>query len=177
MKIKLFITLCITSIMLSASNFTLKSYTLYGQLSKIQEFNGFGCSGANISPELHWINAPSQAKSFALTMYDPDAPTGSGWWHWLIVNIPTSAHSLEQGVSGTKKLPLRVVEIINDYGLKGFGGACPPKGDKVHQYIFTVYALDVKNLEVKSETNRAIVGYMINSHTISKSSIVSYYKR
>jgi Raf kinase inhibitor-like YbhB/YbcL family protein len=118
-------------------NFTLQSETLQGQLTKAQEFGGFGCSGQNISPELHWSNAPEGTKSFAVTVYDPDAPTGSGWWHWMIVNIPAEVNAIAANASAEHKLPKGAVETMTDYGFSGFGGACPPKGHGMHAYIFT----------------------------------------
>ena len=160
----------------TAGNFTLKSSDLAGQLTKVQEFDGFGCTGKNTSPQLQWEGAPEGTKSFAVTMYDPDAPTGSGWWHWIVVNIPAKVHQIDTGAS-RKEMPKGVIEVQNDYGNPGFGGACPPKGDKPHRYIFTVYALDVEKLPVKESTNAPIVGFQINAHTIGKASLISYYGR
>ncbi len=162
---------------LQAESFTLESQTLKGQLVKAQEFDGFGCSGQNISPELHWSHAPKGTKSFAVTVYDPDAPTGSGWWHWLIVNIPADTHQIVADASGKKTLPKGALETTTDYGHAGFGGACPPQGDKAHRYVFTVHALDVESLPVKAESKSAVVGFMINKHTIQKASMISYYQR
>jgi len=170
MKYILLLILSISTMM--AENFTLTSSSIDGQLTKTQEANTFGCNGANVSPSLAWSHAPKGTKSFAVTVYDPDAPTGSGWWHWLAVNIPANIEKIEAG-----SVPKGVLEIVNDYGTLGFGGACPPEGDKAHQYIFTVHALDVETLPVESKTNAPIVGYQINAHTIEKASIVSYYKR
>lgn len=163
--------------LLLGDTFTLESSTLEGQLTKTQEFNSFGCTGENQSPELHWKNAPKGTKSFALTLYDPDAPTGSGWWHWLMVNIPQNTSNIVSDASKQKKLPKGALETLTDYGTANFGGACPPKGDKSHAYILTVYALDVEKLDVTAKSDSALVGYMINSHTIEKASMVSYYKR
>jgi Raf kinase inhibitor-like YbhB/YbcL family protein len=160
-----------------ADTFTLKSNDIQGQLTPTQEFNGFGCFGANISPQLSWDNAPKGTKSFALTMYDADAPTGSGWWHWLIVNIPTSSKQIVSDASGKHLLPKGAVETMTDYGTASFGGACPPEGDKAHNYTFTLHALDVDKLDLNAKSDSALVGYMINSHTIEKTSIVSYYSR
>ena len=160
-----------------AEGLTLTSSDLGGQLSKAQEFNGFGCSGSNISPALTWSHVPKGTKSFAITIYDPDAPTGSGWWHWQVVNIPTSVTSIHTDASAKKTLPKGALEINNDYGTSGFGGACPPIGDKPHTYIVTVHALDVETLPVEVGTNAPIVGYQINAHTIQKASLVSYYGR
>lgn len=162
---------------LMAGSFTLESSDLEGQLSVQQEFNSFGCTGKNMSPALQWKNAPKGTKSFAVTMYDPDAPTGSGWWHWLLVNIPKTSTDLSTDASAQAKLPKGAVETITDYGSAGFGGACPPKGDKAHAYIVTVYALDVEKLDVTAKSDSALVGYMINQHVIEKATLVSYYGR
>jgi len=175
MKYILLIVLSITVMM--ADGLTLKSSDLGGQLSNAQEFNSFGCNGQNISPSLSWSNVPKGTKSFAITIYDPDAPTGSGWWHWQVVNIPSSANTIVTDASTKHTLPKGALEIINDYGTTGFGGACPPVGDKVHTYIVTVYALDIEILPVEATTNAPIVGYQINAHTIEKASLVSYYGR
>ena len=174
---KFFISLMTLASLAFGGNFTLESDTLQGQLTKAEEFTGFGCSGKNISPELHWENPPKGTKSFAITVYDPDAPTGSGWWHWLVVNIPVKATGIVANASAEHKLPKGAIETMTDYGFSGFGGACPPKGDKAHAYIFTVYALDVDKLDVKDKTDSAQVGYNINGHTIQKATIVSYYQR
>ncbi len=168
--------LILSSVMAVAGNFTLTSSDIKGQLTKMQEFKGFGCNGQNVSPELSWRDAPKGTKSFAVTVYDPDAPTGSGWWHWVVVNIPANVTKLERGAS-EKAMPKGAVEVTNDYGIEGFGGACPPKGDKPHRYIFTVYALDVPKLDITPKTNAPVAGFMINAHTIGKASIISYYGR
>ena len=160
---------------LFADNFTLSSSDLKGQLTKKQEFNGFGCSGENISPQLSWENAPKGTKSFAVTVYDPDAPTGSGWWHWIVFNIPKNNTNLPEGFGNIEQK--NVIQSITDFGKSGFGGACPPAGDKAHRYIFTVHALDIESLGLDKNSTPALVGYMLNSHTIAKASIISYYQR
>ncbi|CAA6803486.1 MAG: Phospholipid-binding protein [uncultured Sulfurovum sp.] len=175
MKVIIFTLLTISTIM--ANSFTLESKDLKGQISKVQEFNSFGCSGENKSPELHWENAPKGTKSFAITVYDPDAPTGSGWWHWLVVNIPVTTNAIATDASAKKMLPKGSVETLTDYGSAGFGGACPPKGDKAHAYVFTIHALDVEKLNLTAKSDSALVGYMINKHVIQKASMVSYYQR
>ena len=166
--------ICCVSFLL-ANNFTLTSSDLKGQLTKKQEFNGFGCSGENISPQLSWENAPKGTKSFAITVYDPDAPTGSGWWHWVVFDIPSNKTTLASGFGNSDSK--EAIQSITDYGKTGFGGACPPVGDKAHRYIFTVYALDIETLGLDKNTNAATVGYYINSHSIAKASIISYYNR
>ena len=163
---------------LFAGELTLHSNDLAGQLTKMQEASVFGCDGKNISPELHWTNTPLGTKSFAITVYDPDAPTGSGWWHWVVFNIPVTTTSLPSDFGNTaKKQALSAVQSITDYGSVGFGGACPPKGDKAHRYVFTVYALSVDKLPLSASSMPALVGFMLNANAIAKASMVSYYKR
>lgn len=157
--------------------FTLTSTDLGGETTKIQEFNGFGCSGENQSPQLSWKNAPKGTKSFAITMYDPDAPTGSGFWHWVVVDIPANVNELVTN-AGTKNLvPKGAIQSVTDYGIKGFGGPCPPVGHGYHQYIITVYALKSDKLGTDENTNPAVVGFSLWSQTLAKASIIAYYKR
>lgn len=167
--------LALSSTLLFAEGFTLKSDTISGQLGMKQVFNGFGCKGENISPKLTWENPPKGTKSFAITMYDPDAPTGSGWWHWLVFDIPKDKNELNEGFGN--KVSKDIIQSVTNYGKVGFGGACPPVGDKAHKYELTIYALDIESLGLSKETNPAIVGYYINNHTIEKSTITAYYKR
>lgn len=158
-----------------ADNFTLKSSELKGQLTNKQVFNGFGCTGGNISPELSWENAPKNTKSFAITVYDTDAPTGSGWWHWVVFDISKNKTNLPSGFGNIDSKD--AIQSMTDYGKSGFGGACPPLGDKPHRYIFTVHALDVETLGLDKNATPALVGFMLNSHTIAKSSLISFYGR
>ncbi len=166
------------AVSLFAGEFTLHSSDIAGQLTQKQVYSGFGCSGENISPELHWSDAPKGTKSFAVTVYDPDAPTGSGWWHWVVYNIPASASGLPADFGNTAKMhKIKADQGMTDYGAAGFGGACPPKGDKPHRYFFTVHALDVAKLEAGSKASPALLGFMINAHSIAKATILSYYGR
>jgi Raf kinase inhibitor-like YbhB/YbcL family protein len=162
-----------------AQEFTLKSDDLRGQLTQTQVFSGFGCSGENISPSLKWVNAPSDTKSFAITVYDPDAPTGSGWWHWVIFDIPADVNELKADAGRIEKnlAPAGSIQSVTDFGKPGFGGACPPQGDKAHRYIFTVYALSIAKLDLDEKTPPAMVGFVLNSHTIAKASLIAYYQR
>lgn len=177
--------LSLCSLMLSTSvlagSFTLLSDDIkQGEyMNKAQEFTGFGCDGADISPHLKWINVPKGTKSFAITAYDPDAPTGSGWWHWQIVNISSTTSELKAGAGSTKanKAPKGSMQIENDYGSRGFGGACPPKGHGVHHYRFTIHALSVEKLDLPKNASGALAGYMINANTIESSTIESLYRR
>jgi Raf kinase inhibitor-like YbhB/YbcL family protein len=164
-----------------ADGFYLSSTDVQGQLSINQVFNGFGCSGKNISPQLSWTNAPAGTKSFAITAYDPDAPTGSGWWHWVVFNIDKSVDNLKAGASssgaGKPAMPAGAVESVTSYGTTGFGGACPPPGDKPHRYIFTVYALDVEKLAIDAAARAELIGFNLNSHALAKASVMAYYGR
>ena len=160
----------------SAEGFYLSSTDIQGQIANDQVFNSFGCSGKNISPQLSWRNAPAGTKSFAITAYDQDAPTGSGWWHWVVFNIRPTVDHINTGDSG-KNMPKASVESVTSYGSKGFGGACPPEGDKPHRYIFTVHALNTEKIEQNSGARPELVGFFINSHAIAKSSIMAYYGR
>lgn len=142
-----------------------------------QVFNGMGCTGRNISPELRWSGAPAAAKSFAVTVYDPDAPTGSGWWHWTVYNIPASANALPRDAGSGHGLPAGAVQGTTDFGKPGYGGACPPKGDKPHRYFFTVYALNVPSIDVPATASGAYVGFNVHAHTIGKAGFVARYGR
>ena len=164
-----------------AADFALSSPTVKAgsTLGNAQVFNGFGCTGKNISPTLKWSGAPKDTKSYAVTVYDPDAPTGSGWWHWVVYNIPASANELPEGAGGAdgKGLPAGSVQGRTDFGAPGFGGACPPKGDKPHRYIFTVYALKTDKIEVPADASAALVGFMINANKLGKASFQAKYGR
>ncbi len=164
----------------AADKFTLKSSDVKtgGVLTEQQVFNGLGCSGANVSPELSWSNAPKDTKSFVVTVYDPDAPTGSGWWHWVVYNIPATVNELPQGAgSGKAPLPEGAVQGRTDFGAPGFGGACPPPGDKPHRYVFTVYALKTDKIDVPADASPATVGYLANAKKLAKTSFEARYGR
>jgi Raf kinase inhibitor-like YbhB/YbcL family protein len=150
-----------------------------GSIDPRFEFDGFGCSGQNQSPVLHWSGAPAGTKSFALTVYDPDAPTGSGWWHWFVVDLPASVAQLaaNAGAKGGALLPAPARQIRNDYGVLAWGGMCPPPGDKPHRYIFTVHALSVERLEIPDDATAALAGFMVNAHTLAKAQFTSTYGR
>jgi Raf kinase inhibitor-like YbhB/YbcL family protein len=162
-----------------AQTFTLKSKDIGGQMTLQQVLNGFGCTGQNLSPQLSWENAPMGTKSFAVTIYDRDAPTGSGLWHWVVFNIPVTVTELKQGAGDVSKnlLPTGAIQSVTDFGMPGYGGPCPPQGDKPHQYIITVHALKTDNLGLDSKTTPALVGFYLNASTLAKASIVAYYQR
>ncbi len=164
---------------LQAAGFTLTSPDIAGQLTKAQLYAGFGCNGDNISPRLKWNNVPKGTKSFAITLYDPDAPTGSGWWHWLIFNIPANIRELKEGAGNLefKRAPKGSVQSITSFGKNGFGGACPPIGDGPHQYIFTIFALKVAKVNLIANATPALVGFNLRANTLARASIVAYYER
>lgn len=148
-------------------------------MDKKFEFKGFGCSGENQSPALRWSGAPAGTQSYAITVYDPDAPTGSGWWHWSVINVPATVTELpaDAGALGASKLPQGASHVRIDYGVAAWGGTCPPAGDKPHRYIFTVHALKTDQLELPADATAALAGYMINAHTLGKASFTAYYGR
>lgn len=146
-----------------------------------QVFKGFGCEGKNISPALVWKNPPKGTKSYAVTVYDPDAPTGSGWWHWVIFNIPMGVTKLDADAGNpvAGKAPPGSVQSRTDFGVPGFGGACPPPGSKVkpHRYIFTVYALKTDKIDAGADASGAMVGYMLNANKLATASFTARYGR
>lgn len=162
-----------------AQVFTLRSKELGGQATSKQVFNSFGCTGENLSPQLYWENAPEGTKSFAVTMYDPDAPTGSGWWHWLIFDIPATVKELktDAGNPSGKNVPAGAIQSLTDFGQPGYGGPCPPQGHGFHTYVITVYALDTDKLGLDAKANPPYVGFSLNSHTLQKATMVMYYKQ
>jgi Raf kinase inhibitor-like YbhB/YbcL family protein len=142
-------------------------------------FNGFGCSGKNISPELVWSGAPAGTKSFAITVYDPDAPTGSGWWHWTVFNIPVESQYLPAGAGSTtpSAMPKGAVQGRTDFGKPGWGGPCPPLGDKAHRYVFTVWALKVDKLDLNGESSGAMVGFNLHNASLGSASFTATFGR
>ena len=150
-----------------------------GRIQTAQVFSGFGCTGANQSPSLTWKNPPKGTKSFALFAYDPDAPTGSGWWHWVVYNIPKKVFLLptDAGREDGSLLPAGAIHGKTDFGGIGYGGPCPPAGDKPHRYIFTLHALNTEKLPLPTYATAAMVGFTVNQNTIAKASFLGYYSR
>lgn len=144
-----------------------------------QVLDGFGCSGENISPELVWSGEPAGTKSFAVTVYDPDAPTGSGWWHWVVFNIPASVHSLAKNSGNTQAglLPSGAVQSHTDFGNTGYGGACPPEKDGPHHYEFTIWALDVDSLGLDENASGAMVGFFLHQHQLGHAVLTAVFDR
>ena len=149
-----------------------------GTLPMSTVFNGFGCSGGNQSPHLAWSGAPSGTASFALIMHDPDAPTGTGWYHWVLFDIPSGVHELKEGAGakGSPDLPAGAVLGLTDFGSSGYGGPCPPTGDKPHHYRITIYALSSK-IGMGPATTGAAVRFLVRGHTLAEGTITGLYGR
>ena len=149
------------------------------RLTQAHVFSGFGCEGGNQSPALTWTQPPEGTQSLAVTVHDPDAPTGSGWWHWVVYNLPAQTTQLpaNAGRADGKGLPAGTVQGRTDYGTTGFGGACPPAGDVPHRYRFTVHALKVPRLDLPADASPALVGYMLHMNRIGSTTLEARYGR
>jgi Raf kinase inhibitor-like YbhB/YbcL family protein len=148
-----------------------------GRIALSHVFNGMECNGQNTSPALEWANAPAGTKSFAVTMYDPDAPTGSGWWHWVMYNIPASTTGLVAGAGNGRNAPRGSAQGTTDFGTKGYGGPCPPVGYKPHHYYITVFALKVDRLDVPGNATAAYVGFNLNGNKLATARVTGLYGR
>ena len=171
----------VPAVAFAAGPFTVESAEVKpnATIAAAQVFKGFGCEGGNMSPSLAWKNAPAGTKSFAVTVYDPDAPTGSGWWHWIIFNIPANVNSLPAGAGNpaSGQAPKGAVQSKTDFGTPGYGGPCPPQGDKPHRYVFSVYALKVDKIDADEHASDALVGFMRNANKLDKASFTATYGR
>lgn len=160
--------------------FTLSSSTMKDgdNLPTAQVYDQGGYGGKNRSPALHWQNAPEGTKSFALSVYDPDAPTGSGFWHWYVINLPADINELPEnaGNPSTPNLPATARQMKNDIAENGFVGAFPPKGDKPHRYIFTIYALGVAHLDLPDNATTAFTGFNVKANAIAEASLTLTYQ-
>ena len=136
-----------------------------------QVYRGFGCEGGNKAPQMSWANVPVNTKSYAIICHDPDAPRPTGWYHWLMVNIPQNVTSYKGEV------PSGAIETMTDFNTTGYGGACPPVGHGVHRYNFTVYALDVEKLDVSAKDKPTEVEKLVKSHAIAKTTITGLFER
>ncbi len=164
-------------LIITSENF--KEGEFLGTPHVLSEAYGFGCQGNNLSPQLSWTNVPEGTKSFALTCFDPDAPTGSGFWHWVVANIPLTVTSLPLGAGDptSGKMPEGALEVRTDFGKPGYGGPCAPEGHNVHRYCFTLHAVSLAQLPVTSDTSAAIVGFYLNFHTLEKATLIGMFKR
>ena len=165
----------------SAAQLTLTSpdFKPDARIADEQVANGFGCSGGNVSPALSWSGAPKGTKSFAVSVYDPDAPTGSGFWHWVMFDIPATVTSLPKnaGDPKAKLAPAGAIQGNNDTGSQGYFGPCPPKGDKPHHYHFQVFAVDVDKLDADASASPAVVGFNLHFHTLAKATLIGIWGR
>ncbi|MCC3313419.1 YbhB/YbcL family Raf kinase inhibitor-like protein [Nocardia africana] len=143
----------------------------------------FGAGGRDISPQLSWSGFPAETKSFAVTVYDPDAPTGSGFWHWAVADIPASVTSLESGAGSAGEgseggaLPTGAIQLRNDGGFAGFVGAAPPPGHGYHRYFIVVHAVDVESLGIGADATPAYLGFNLFSHAIARATLVGTYEQ
>lgn len=142
-------------------------------LTQFAKMPAMGCQGGNVSPHIVWSGAPAGTRSFIVTMYDPDAPTGSGWWHWAVANIPASATELPRGAGNdASKLPAGAVQINTDAGMPGYGGPCPPVG-QTHRYVITVTALKVDKLELPPHATPALMAFMSLANRLGQASFTA----
>jgi hypothetical protein len=142
--------------------------------------NTFGCTGINLSPPLRWSGAPAGTKSFVLTLFDPDErSTPSGWWHWIVYDLPPNVSELPEGagVEHGKLLPAPALEGRSDIGQDAYHGPCPDKGDPPHHYTFTIYALNVAKLDVPADSSGAMVTSMSKQHVLAKAVLIAHYGR
>lgn len=152
---------------------TSRTFTDGAKLQSEQVFQM--CGGKNVSPQLSWSGAPQGTKSYAITCFDPDAPTGSGYWHWLVFNIPSSVTSLDAG-AGQSDSPAGGESGYSDFGMNSYGGPCPPKGHGDHRYIFTVYALDVDRIPgASNKTTGATLVFSMRGHVLASGSITGLF--
>lgn len=163
-----------------AGKFTLTSPEISpgGSIALAQVFNGFGCKGGNVSPALRWTNPPAGTRSFALMVHDPDAPTGSGWWHWVAWNIPATATGLPANAGDPKAalMPAGVIQGNTDFGTPGYGGPCPPPGP-AHHYHFRLHALKVDKLDLPPNPTAALVGFNVTANTLATAELTGLYGR
>jgi Raf kinase inhibitor-like YbhB/YbcL family protein len=163
-----------------AAGFTLSSKAVADgrTLSLQQVYDSGTCHGGNVSPDVAWRNTPRNTRSIAITLYDPDARQGKGWWHWIVVDIPAATHALPAGAgSAAGALPHGAIQARNDFGDSHFGGACPPVGDAPHHYQLTAWALDVAKLPVTPESTGPQILPLLKAHTLAITRITARYGR
>lgn len=167
---------------LTSGSFSLSSPAFHngGTLGVTYEYRGMGCSGANVSPALRWNGAPAATKSFALTVWDPDAPVHGGWWHWVLFNIPATTMSTASGAGSTDSsaAPAGSVEGMTSFGKPGYGGPCPPVGSGAHHYIFTLYALDETAVAgASAKTDGPTLKRLMGKHVLGSTTLVGRFAR
>ena len=158
----------------AALQVTSESFAPNGPLAPAYTFNGMGCTGQNISPQLSWKGAPVGTQSYAVLVHDPDAPTGVGFFHWSLFDLPKTATDLSEGIQGG--LPAGSILGITDAGAPGYAGPCPPPG-QLHHYVFTVYALDVPHLGGDAHATGALLRFMLKRHTVAYGRLIGTYQR
>jgi Raf kinase inhibitor-like YbhB/YbcL family protein len=156
-----------------AGSFTVTS-TDVAQGEPLSDDHAF--AGGNTSPELSWSGFPEETKGFVVTCFDPDAPIVSGFWHWILVNLPATVTSLPTGAGTTERLDNGAFHVRNDFGTKNYGGAAPPAGDQVHRYYFVVHAIDVEALDVDPDATPAVVGFNLAFHTLARAILTPTYQ-
>ncbi len=157
--------------------FALESDDIADGAALALQFVHDSAGGENLSPQLRWSGFPTETKSFAITCYDPDAPTQSGFWHWVVVNLPADVTELPRGAGSPGGLPSGAFHVAGDMGTKAYAGAAPPPGDRVHRYVFAVHALDVDKLDVDDSVTGAIVGFNLAFHTLARAALRPTYQR
>ena len=146
-----------------------------GRLPEEHVFDGWGFTGGNVSPQLSWAGAPEGTQSYAVTCFDPDAPTPSGFWHWLLVGIPAEVTSLDAGVGTADGAPEGAFHVVNDFGNKRYDGAAPPAGDQNHRYLFAVHALDTDDLGLDDTASAAVTAFTMGGHTLARGVLSASY--
>jgi len=152
---------------------------LFGEgatLPDAQVFDDWGFTGGNTSPQLSWSGAPEGTQGYAVTCFDPDAPTPSGFWHWLVLGLPADVTSLAVGAgAGDDSLPAGAFHVRNDYGTRAYGGAAPPRGDRPHRYLFAVHALDTDDLGLDGSVSPAVAAFTIGGHLLARGVLTATY--
>ncbi len=158
-------------------SFTLESDDVTDGQPLGRPFAHGSAGGDNLSPQLRWSGFPADTRGFVVTVYDPDAPTGRGFWHWVLVNLPASTTELPRGAgSATGSLPHGAFHVRNDFGERAYGGAAPPPGDRAHRYVFAVHALDTDALALSEEASPAAVGFNVTFHALARATLRATYK-
>lgn len=154
------------------------SFSDGGDLPPTHVFDDWGFTGGNLSPALSWHGAPESTRGYAVSCFDPDAPTPSGFWHWTVVGLPADVTSLEEGAgaAGGGALPRGAFHVRNDYGTAAYGGAAPPAGDRPHRYVFAVHALDTDDLGLDDSVSPAVAAFTIGMHTVARGTITARYQ-